>query len=500
MEKVICREKELETIKDRLNNNTTEFIVVYGRRRVGKTWLVRNSIPMLLDKKAYVYLEITGTINDDFRSAPTKESFYNSLNLSWNISFGETLFDPYSDQKNINIENIFFLKLSEKLHSLRKKKVKLIIFFDELPWIAKTSRTFYDGILFFRNNAIRDNPNIKIFVSGSSTSWMLDNIINAKGSAALRATELIKLSPFMLADTKRYLAEKCKMTCDNEIVFDIYLCIGGIPYYLDFISPKKSWVENIYELTSTETGLLNRDTEHDKIFSILFENPQFHKKIVDYIATSRYGKNSWEVSKKIISQDKPNGKLSKALRELVNCDILEKRGQLFNKSKFSKYFIKDSFLNFYYKWLKDKKQINLSALSDTINSPAYSSWRGIMYEFILYSHHIKIMKKLGYDRLSYETYLYHSEKGNNRRQIDLIFLLPRLKMLIICEAKYRDNYELSKLDVEKATEKKLDVKSYIKRHKKSFEIKICYITKNSLQKNAAYQNILPLEVMLDDLF
>ncbi|KPA09262.1 ATPase, partial [Candidatus Magnetomorum sp. HK-1] len=245
MNKVICRKNEIDIINNRLKSDTTEFIVDYGRRRVGKTWLVRNSIPMLLDKESYVYLEITGTINDDLRSAPTKESFYNSLNLSWNISFGETLFDPYSDNRSINIENIFFLKLSEKLHSLGNKGIKLIVFFDELPWIAKTSRTFYDGILFFRNNAVRDNPNMKIFVSGSSTSWMLDNIINAKGSAALRATELIKLSPFSLADTKHYLEKKCKLFCNNEIVFDIYLCIGGIPYYLDYISPQKSWAENI---------------------------------------------------------------------------------------------------------------------------------------------------------------------------------------------------------------------------------------------------------------
>ncbi|KPA09553.1 ATPase, partial [Candidatus Magnetomorum sp. HK-1] len=217
-------------------------------------------------------------------------------------------------------------------------------------------------------------------------------------------------------------------------------------------------------------------------------------------ATSRYGRNSLEISKKVISQDRPNGKLSKALRELVNCDILEKRGQLLHKSKKAKYFIKDSFLNFYYKWLKNKKQVNLSAFLDIINSPSYSSWRGIMFEFILYSHHSNVMKRLGYQKLAYETYLYHYEIGHSKQQIDLIFLLTRLKLLIICEAKYRNMFELSKKDIEKALEKKRDINDYIHRYKKNFEIKFCYITKKSLPKNAAYQDLLPLEVILDDLF
>jgi hypothetical protein len=110
MNKVICREKELSRIKTRLASESTEFIVVYGRRRVGKTWLVRNAIPMLLNKDDYVYLEVTGTISDESRMSPSKESFYNSLNLSWSISFGELLFDPSEDCRNINIENLFFFK------------------------------------------------------------------------------------------------------------------------------------------------------------------------------------------------------------------------------------------------------------------------------------------------------------------------------------------------------------------------------------------------------
>jgi len=498
MNKVICREKELNIIENRLTSESTEFIVVYGRRRVGKTWLVRNSIPMLLAPDKYVYLEVTGTINDDFRVSPSKESFYNSLNLSWSISFGEVLFDPSSDCRNMNIENLFFLKLSEKVHTFKKKK--LILFFDELPWIAKVSKTFYDGILFFRNNAVRDNKNIKVFVSGSATSWMLDNVVNAKGSAALRATEIIKLSPLTLYETRRYLIEKCKLSCSNEIVYEIYLCIGGIPYYLDYINSQKTWLENIYTLTSTETGLLNMDVEHDKIFSILFEKPQFHKKVVDYIATSRYGKTSLEISEKIISQSKPNGKLSRALRELLKCDILEKREQLFHKSKLAKYFIKDNFLNFYYKWLIGKKKMNLSAYTDLIHSSAYRSWCGIMFELILYSHHWMIMKALGFHRIAYETYLYHYERGKSKRQIDLIIVLPRLKTLIICEVRYRNKYELSISDIDSAYEKKQDILDYIKRHKKSYEVKLCYITKTPLKKNSVYQDLLPLEMTFDQLF
>jgi hypothetical protein len=498
MNKVICREKELSRIKTRLASESTEFIVVYGRRRVGKTWLVRNAIPMLLDQDNYVYLEVTGTISDDSRLLPSKESFYNSLNLSWNISFGELLFDPSADSRNMNIENLFFLKLSEKIHSFKKQKI--ILFFDELPWIAKTSKTFYDGILFFRNNAVRDNKNIKIFVSGSATSWMLDNIVNAKGSAALRATEIIKLYPLTLFETSRYLFEKCKMSCSNEIVYEIYLCIGGIPYYLDYVNPQKTWVENLYSLTSTETGLLNMDVEHDKIFSILFEKPQFHKKVVDYIATSRYGKTVMEISQKIIFQKKSNGKISKTLRELVACDILEKREQLFHKSKQAKYFIKDNFLNFYYKWLNRQKQIKLSSFTDLIHSSAYRSWCGIMFELILFTHHKMVMRTLGYQKLAYETFLYHYEKNKSKRQIDLIIVLPRLRTLIICEAKYRINYELSKADIDSAYEKKQDIHACMKRHKKSYEVKICYITKTPLKKNRAYQELLPLEMTFDQVF
>ncbi|ETR71934.1 MAG: hypothetical protein OMM_07812 [Candidatus Magnetoglobus multicellularis str. Araruama] len=121
MNKVICREIELSRIQTRLASESTEFVVVYGRRRVGKTWLVRNSIPMLLDRDDYVYLEVTGTISDDSRMSPSKESFYNSLNLSWSISFGELLFDPSVDYQNINIESLFFLKLAEKIYTQKNK-------------------------------------------------------------------------------------------------------------------------------------------------------------------------------------------------------------------------------------------------------------------------------------------------------------------------------------------------------------------------------------------
>ena len=123
-----------------------------------------------------------------------------------------------------------------------------------------------------------------------------------------------------------------------------------------------------------------------------------------------------------------------------------------------------------------------------------------MFEFILYSHHVNVIKSLGYSNLAYEKYLYHYEKGQNKHQIDLIIVFPRLKLLIICEAKFRDEFELSKVDVEKAIEKQRIVINYIQRLKKKFEIKFCYITKNSLPKNSAYHNLLPLEVILDDLF
>ena len=293
IENIIARKKECETLQESLETPTSQLIIVYGRRRVGKTFLINQFFD---DNFSF---KVTGIYNKP--KEIQLEAFTKALNFSFklNLKTQKNWFDAFDILKRTLAEQI-------------DKSTKSVIFFDELPWMDTQKSDFLAAFEWFWNDWGCAQNNLLWIVCGSATSWMVDNIDHNKGGLFNRQNTRIYLEPFNLQETKEFLLKKNIEWSPYDIA-ECYMIMGGIPFYLSLLKPKFSVSQNIDNIFFKKKGELWDEFDH--LYHTLFSNSEVYIKVVDLLSTTRIGYSRQEIAEK--TKIAENGNLSKILNNLV---------------------------------------------------------------------------------------------------------------------------------------------------------------------------------------
>ena len=424
MSRLIGREKEKQLLEQYVESDRSEFIAIYGRRRIGKTFLVTETLGNKLD------FDMTGVINGD--STMQLTSFTLSLTQS-----GYTGKRPTSW-----IEA--FAALREVI-AARSSQQKVLVFIDEMPCLDTPKSGFVPALDLFWNGWASRQKNIKLIVCGSATTWMVDNIIDSHGGLHNRITHEMHLHPFTLRETEEYL-EANDFHWNRITVFQTYMILGGVPYYLSLLDNKTGLPANVDRLFFSEDAELAG--EYERLFSSLFRNPQPYKDIIRLLTDNKRGLTRKEISAKLGKES--GGNLSKMLTNLENCDFLRKynvREKKINSNN-GIYQLTDFYVRFYNDFCR-QHSTDSHYWSNSLNTPKQNNWYGLAYERLCMAHIQQIKAALGIAGIRTEYYSWRSKKSTPAAQVDMI--IERADDIVnLCEIKYsRDKYTIDANEEEK---------------------------------------------------
>ena len=429
-ENIIGREQEIEKLENYISSRKSEFIAIYGRRRVGKTFLVKE-----LFENRFAF-RVTGKDN-----VTTKEQL---------ASFSFALNDQLGIEADVtNWPEAFRLlqKALEKMPDGTK-----IIFFDELPWFDTYASNFISALEHFWNDWAFYRSDIKLIACGSATIWMLNQVINSRGGLHNRITHNILLSPFKLHEVEEYFKSQGFYYERPEII-ECYMAMGGVAYYLSLFETNKSVAQNIQQLCFTRGGELTE--EFERLFNSLFKKADNHLAIVT--ALKNKGKGMTRLDLLDATGLANNGRFSQILKELEQCDFIRSYTPFGKSKKDMMYQLIDPFCLFYFKFMHNKGAFLDNHWVKMQTTAEYESWCGHAFEIVCLHHINEIVKALGIDGCintpcswSYRptTKVLADEEADedlkHGTQIDL--LIDRSdRSISICEMKYcNGEYEISK--------------------------------------------------------
>lgn len=485
MNKLIGRRYEQQQLQKAFDSTEAELIAVYGRRRVGKTYLIRN----FFENKKCIFFQITG-IHQAPLHVQLKEFKKEIARTFFAQNEGILLKDPENWMDALGM-------LTDAINVIAGRK-KVVIFFDEFPWMSTAKSGLLQAFDYHWNRFWVNNPKIKFVVCGSAASWIIKNIINNKGGLHNRVTLRVHLEPFTLLETKEYLKYK-GIHLDNTQILDLYMCIGGIPYYLKFVEKGLSAIQNINQLCFQKKGTLL--DEFKNLFSSLFEHSHTHEEIIKIIASKREGISRCEIE--TITQSK-GGRLSVHLKELEEAGFIMAFIP-WGRERGTYYRIIDEYTLFYLNWISPdiksriSKEITTQYWNSISQSQSWKSWAGHAFEAVCYKHVSNIRKALNIaDGATATTWRHIAKKTDEEgAQIDLLFDRPD-GIVTICEIKYRKEPYI--IDKTYAKELKRKEEIYRKITKTDKQIFISMITSCKLKKNMYSEELIKSEVKLDDLF
>ena len=470
MRKLIGRKSEKATLINALKSNRSELIAVYGRRRIGKTFLVRQVY------KNNIKFEFSGIYK-----IPLKlqlENFYLTL-TSKNTKFKK----PSSW-----IEAFFQLRQYFDKLTTKKKKV---LFIDEFPWLDTRKSNFLAAFDNFWNSYVSKRDDMVVVVCGSTASYMVKNIIKSKGGLHNRITEKIQLSPFYLRETGILLRyNKVKFT--RYDILQLYMAFGGIPFYLEKIQPGESVAQAIDRLCFSNNGFLR--TEFDNVFASLFDHYENHEAIIRTLATVRKGLTRTEIKNK--SKVKTGGTLSKTILELEESGFIEKY-MPYQGKKNALFRLADEYSMFYIKFIENTKPADKEVWATFQSRQSYKIWSGYTFETICIKHleQIKTGLKIAGINAYYGSWIEKNAKKG--AQIDLI--IDRDDNVInVCEMKfYNTKYTIDKKYSTEIANKVDLFRSGTKTRKSIF---VTMITTYGLNHNQYSRQCIQNELTIDDLF
>lgn len=474
---IIGREYEMQLINTACNSEKVELVAVYGRRRVGKTYLVRQ---MFNNNFAFSF---TG-MYDTSRTVQL-EQFRKSL-------------ERYS-QKHVNKLKDWFAAFDalrlylESLHSER-----IIVFLDELPWMDTPKSNFIAAFSFFWNDWAATVPNLKFIVCGSATTWMLSHIIGDKGGLYGRVSRPICLTPFTLRETALFLREIKGMEISNIQVLDIYMILGGIPYYLNMLEkglPIDVCVDHLF----FQQGAPLRH-EFDFLFRSLFKDSTMYRKTVEVLATKMKGMSRKELIKAM--KIKEGGKLTEVLSNLIKCDFIRKYSAIGKSERDAQYQLTDLFSLFHIKYVANSNGQDESFWSNLHGDGRRNAWCGYAFEQVCLHHVQQIKVALGISGIMSNVYSWSCRpfvdaagtawKGG---QIDL--LIDRNDGVInICEMKYTNAEYVIDAEYERRLRERASLIQVVTKTRKA--LLHTFVTTYGVKRNA-YSGIVQNNVTLEDL-
>lgn len=462
---MIGRKKEILELTRIRESKDSEFVMLYGRRRVGKTYLIRE----FFNNRFTFYC--TG-----IAKGTKEEELMNFRNEIYRCDESIGAYNPNTWMEAFDM----LYKLIERSSEERK-----VIFLDEVPWMYTQKSDFVKALEHFWNSRVSARKDVILIVCGSAASWMVKKIVKNKGGLHNRITLKLKLQSFTLRETKEYL-NSMNIHWDNKTIAECYMVMGGIPYYLKLLDRSLSLAQNIDRLFFKETALL--DGEFDNLYSSLFKNSRDYIKIVEILSKKKSGYTREE----IITGGKFNdgGGLSEKLEDLEQCDFIRRYNSIGTAK--TTYQLTDFYTLFYFQFIRKGKVFDNDAWLHLSGKPATNTWKGLAFEKLCISHLQQIKNVLGISGVSTNSFSYNSENV----QVDLVIERGD-RVVNICEMKYYESeYIISSEYCSKLAQKVDSIKLAMK---KRYTYSVIMITVAGVKKNENYYSSVQREILLDEL-
>jgi uncharacterized protein len=470
---LIGRKKETAALTAICHSPKSEFVAVYGRRRVGKTFLIREFFNYRFS------FELTGMSNTG-----TQQQLYNF----------HTMFLKQSDlvfEKAPAHWLEAFQRLIAHLEQL-DKDAKKIIFFDEMPWLDTREADFITGLEHFWNSWATSRKDIILIACGSAASWIVNDLINNTGGLHNRITRQLKIEPFTLGEAEAMLLQK-NAVFNRYQVIQLYMALGGIPVYLDAVQPGLSAAQNIQQLFFDKAAPLKN--EFFNLYRSLFKKHEVYEKVVEVLSSKTMGLQRTELAKhpKLSS----GGTLTKVLSDLEQCGFITAYTDLYSKQKNTLYRLSDYYTAFYFRFIQSGKYRGEHAWMGLLDNPLNRAWQGFAFEQVCIDHVPQIKKAIGISGIMSSHVSWNGTSGSKKAQVDLL-IDRRDEVINICEAKFSINpFSISKDYAEKLREKIGVFKTAANTKKSVF---LTFITTYGIEKNQYALQLVQNEVTMDALF
>ena len=463
---MIGRKKEIRELENAYAERESEFVAVYGRRRVGKTYLVRETFSGRLafqhaglkDKPTVIQL-------DRFRQS-LEECGLGECGVlkNWYKAFDA-------------------LKKVIAASALPKK----VVFLDELQWMDRPNANFVSALENFWNGWASARKDVLLIVCGSASSWILRKIVYNKEGLHNRVTYRIPLCPFSLAECEAYARDRGLEFTRRQLA-ELYMVLGGVPYYWHFLERGKSVAQNIDEMFFAKSDKL--ENEFDELYASLFQSPELYIRLVTALATKKVGMTREQLSS--ASRVAESGKMTQCLDDLDRCGFIRKYTPLGKANRGSVYQLMDNFTLFYFSFMATGKGVDRQYWSKLQSTRTHSTWAGLAFERLCLQHVREIKRALQIGGVLTNEHAWYSPAA----QIDL--LIDRDDGIInLCEMKFAEGlHSISRQESEDVRRKKLVLKDETATRKAVY---VTYVTTEGLKRNS-YANDVQSEVTLDDLF
>ena len=476
---IIGRQEEIGRLNKYAKSDQAEFIAIYGRRRVGKTYLVNHVF------KGRLAFSMTGIIGGK-RDAQL-QAFVDAMDI-----YGTPISQPDNWQEAFRLLRHF-------LEARLVKDRPCIVFIDELPCFDTRKSGFIEALGHFWNSWASLQAQMKLIVCGSATSWMMENVIDNHGGLHNRITHEIHLREFTLKEEEEYLAYR-GFHWDRDLVLQTYMVMGGIPYYLSLLDTDLSLAQNIDKLFFDPDGEMYR--EFDRLYRTLFSTPEPYIAIVHELFKKKKGLTRTEIARAVGVDS--NGRLTKLLHNLVDCDLVRfypvKEKKLSTRNGL--YQLMDFFSLFYLQFMKGVNN-DYQYWTKNLHTPKISTWKGLTFEKVSMTHMPQIKHALGVDGISTTFYSWRATDADGQNmnqgnaQIDIV--IDRAdQMTNICEVKYSElPYAIDKEEFDKFMNRMMRFKQSTNHRGGLIPT---FITSAGLQRNNYSERLGVRAIDLDDLF
>lgn len=428
---IVGRHKEQQVLRECIDSSRAELIAVYGRRRVGKTFLVKNFFDGNFD------FYCTGIYD-----ATKKEQLAN---------FATALQEYFGMEVKPRFADWFeaFEQLKACLKGLNKDKI--VVFIDEMPWFDTPRSRFLKAFEWFWNSWAADQHNLKIVVCGSATTWIMSKLLGDKGGMHNRVTKRIKISPFTLAETEEMLAKQ-GAEMDRYQIVQLYMAIGGVPFYLQKVKPGYSAAQCIDQLFFEDNAELA--IEYNILFRSLFKEGVKYRQVVECLSKHMKGMTRDELLKALKWED--TGNVTTILENLCNCDFLRSYSAFGKKERGKMYQLTDMFTLFHLRFVKGYSGGDENYWSTMANTKSVEAWSGYAFEQVCLSHIPQIKQALGINgtQTNISSWSVKGDAGKRGAQIDLV--IDRADHIIdLCEMKFTEGlFTITKDYAERLRERK----------------------------------------------
>jgi uncharacterized protein len=473
MDFFIGREQEIQTLEEIYTDSRSAFVAVYGRRRIGKTLMIRR----VFEKRFTFQLTGIGNVTTEQQLVNFQANFERQAPLWQHRSTPKNWFSAFQ-------QLITFLE--------QEKEGKKVVFLDELPWLDTDNSDFMPSLEHFWNSWASARTDVILIVCGSAASWILNKLIHNHGGLHNRVTHRIRLEPFTLKEAEQLLLRK-NAALDRYQIIQYYMAVGGVPFYLDIFDKRLTPMQNIEARCFAKDGFLR--TEFGDLFQSLFARAERHISVVEAIATKAKGLTREDILR--LTKLSNNGATTQILEELEESGFIRKYQPFEKTNRQSLFQLVDFYSLFYLKFIKNAQLLDKDNWLALTDSPIYKAWSGYAFEQVCLMHVPQIKQALGISGIFSQSSSWRSKEAKDGAQIDLL-IDRRDHVINLFEIKFSGElYTITKAYSEKLRQKIGVFKAETNTRK---AVWLAMITTFGLKKNEYSGSLVQHELNMDCLF